>query len=478
MSKRIHYKKSNSKVVLVFSTWLLFSFLVLTTQAQNPINIEVNSTNILNTPSFDLETFASTSCLASIGANLTVQATGNFTAITSPYTNPIPAISTIHLKLKSIGSSLLSLSSTKDVDLSASSAQSLYTAVLSLVSGGSVVINYSILNRPATYYAGVFTSGLQFKISGILCSSNPPINPLTLTVKPFIVPSQPPPINMAVTSFDQYRLTGISASQTFTNLRTVPMTLQIKADNPFNFSGATGITDPNTSIGLLQARLNLPIQGTYQSLSASYQTLSGASNLAVPTGNQASVKLDYTIAATALTSGFLQAGTYSSSIKGLLSDSRQTPSNPAPTVTTSSELTVTIPDLKEMKINQSDINMVFSKVSDYQNGISVDMPSHLTISNTNPFDVYVKSESASLTQQNGADIIPVNCIQIGSLPGESEVQTVTLSTTAQKLISGNTPCLDKTYNIRYSIPASETSKIFGKPEDNYTTTIVYSFTAP
>lgn len=462
-----------------FYSFLLFFTCFITSQiakAQTTINLNVTPSNISAVPSVTAISFNAPNCIAVLAGLIKARATGNFTTATMPAPSPLPPLNSIHMVITKVGTSVLSLSSVTPIDLT-TAQQTMFSNLLSLLStGGAVEIAYSIINRPSTYYAGNYTTQLEFQATGLVLCVQTVNATLNLNVQPFINTVQSQPITLQINNFQQFRSSGATASQSITNTRTVPVSIGLKGQAQFDYTGPASINNPNTTIQQVQARLNMPVTGSYQTLSSSYQNLPGATNLGIPAGNQGTIKIDYTLSPAALVSGFMQAGTYSNSIYGQFSDARATPSNPATAVNTLTPLTVVVADLQEMHINQPEVSLSFNQLSDYQNGISVDIPGHLTISKTNPFDVYVKAQSSSMV--NGTYTIPVDCLQIGPAAGQASVQTVTLSTTGQKLISGEAPCLDKNYNIRYSIPADKIPSLLGKPPGTYTTTITYSFTAP
>lgn len=277
-------------------------------------------------------------------------------------------------------------------------------------------------------------------------------------------------------SFDQFRTLGANAQQSFINTRTVPINIQVKGNAVFNFSGPAGILNPNTGIQNMKVAISSPATGTAIALSAAYQNIPGATSLAVPVKNTETDILTYSLSPSDLVAGFMQSGTYSNSIYSQITDSRSLPSNPAPAVNLVTPLSIQVADLQEIRLNQTVINLAFNNLADYQNGIAVNSSNHITISKTNPFDVYVKSNTNVLVI--GTNSIPVSCLQIGPASGQTDMLPITLSTTAQKVISGAKPCLDRNFNVKYSIAADKVPLLLGKPPGTYTTTVTYSFTAP
>ncbi|UZJ65527.1 hypothetical protein OKW96_04880 [Sphingobacterium sp. KU25419] len=100
----------------------------------------------------------------------------------------------------------------------------------------------------------------------------------------------------------------------------------------------------------------------------------------------------------------------------------------------------------------------------------------MKLSKTTPYNLYVRATSATFA--SGVNSIPLNVMRIGPMPGETGMQTVTLSSTAQQLINAADPTIDRSLSIRYSIPASETSKLLNKPAGTYSTNIIFSLVAP
>ena len=171
----------------------------------------------------------------------------------------------------------------------------------------------------------------------------------------------------------------------------------------------------------------------------------------------------------------MQAGTYLVPIT--FTWNKLSTAYPSGTLQTSrsGNLQVTVSDLSEVVTNQTNVSLVFSSASDYQQGVSKQMPAHIKISKTTPYNLYVRALTSSFS--SGANQIPLNVLRIGPMVGQTGMNTVTLSTTSQQLINTANPVIDRNLNVLYSIPASETNKLLGKPAGSYSTTVVFSFVA-
>ncbi|NML56294.1 peptidoglycan-binding protein LysM [Chryseobacterium cheonjiense] len=125
------------------------------------------------------------------------------------------------------------------------------------------------------------------------------------------------------------------------------------------------------------------------------------------------------------------------------------------------------------------IDFNYGSTKDYNSSKNVTVPNSLVIISSKNFDVKVKSEGANFV--SGANVIPVDILQVKAVPGGSLVGTlneVTLSTNDQVLVSNAASGAKQSLNIAYSIPAEKASKVLlGKPAGTYTQTVIYTATA-
>jgi hypothetical protein len=125
------------------------------------------------------------------------------------------------------------------------------------------------------------------------------------------------------------------------------------------------------------------------------------------------------------------------------------------------------------------VDFNYGNTNDYNSAKNVTVPNSLVIISSKNFDVKVKSEGTHFV--SGANVIPVDILQVKAIPGGSLTGTlneVTLSTTNQILVSNASPGAKQSLNIAYSISAEKASNILlGKPKGTYTQTITYTATA-
>ncbi|WP_293887303.1 MULTISPECIES: hypothetical protein [unclassified Sphingobacterium] len=389
-------------------------------------------------------------------------------------------VGAVHMKLSSIGSLvLLGLTGNNEVALSPGGGL-LYTAVASVASG-AIAANARIVTAGQTWTAGVFTDAVSFYTQGLLAGSISPASfTLSINVPGFISP----PGNIGTTTIvvnnlNFYRsANGITASQIILVSSTVPYIPSVRTGNAqFNFNTTFPYNAlPVPPVSTVSAALSGVGTATATNLSTNDQALTSAAGIAVPTNNSSSITHTYTISNTSLKNNFKQAGTYTVPLTYTWNKlSSAYPTAPVQAQATGS-LNIVVSDLGEIIANQQSVNLPFTTTSNYINGVSTNMATHLKLSKTTPYNLYVRATSSSFT--SGVNSIPLSVLRIGPMAGQTGVNTVTLSTTAQQLIQNADPIIDRTLDMQYSIPASQTSNLLGKPAGTYTANIVYSFVAP
>ena len=106
---------------------------------------------------------------------------------------------------------------------------------------------------------------------------------------------------------------------------------------------------------------------------------------------------------------------------------------------------------------QSTVNLDYTTVANYSNGVTTLQPNHLSVYSTGGFIVSVKSEDATLTNTINSDFINSSDIKIlaseGSANSLADVtynSEISLSTTAQPIFSKSTGGVNKNFNITYT----------------------------
>lgn len=383
-----------------------------------------------------------------------------------------------HIKLNSIGSlSLLGASS--EVTLSINNGN-LYSSVAT-VSSGAITANARLSTGSQTWIAGIYDSNLSFSTQGVLAGSITPTTlPFSISVPGFISP----PANVGTASIlvndlSFYRaVNGINAAKVIPLTTTVPYTPSLKTTNtqfsfttpyPYNSLPISPVSTVNTTLTGISTAATI-------TLSTTDQALTNATGIAVPTNNAQSLTASYSIGASQLKTNFIQAGTYS--IPLTYTWSKLTAAYPTGTLQaqSSGNLEIIVSDLAELVANQQAVSLDFATTTDYKNGVSKDMPTHLRVSRTSPYTLYVRSSSAAFI--SGTNSIPLQVLRIGPMANQTGMNTITLSTTAKQLIQSADPVIDRNLDMRYSIPASETSQLLNKPTGTYTANIIFSFVAP
>src|SRR6202000_1761417 len=136
---------------------------------------------------------------------------------------------------------------------------------------------------------------------------------------------------------------------------TVPYGIRLKNNaSTFSYSnGYSGATDPGASTTRLSGQMTSPTTGSTITGGTSFTNL--ATGLSVPTNNLQTNVITLSITPADLKAAFLQKGTYTTSVNFEIFDAQTTPT--ATTQTLSCPLTITVSDLSELKVNQTDINL-------------------------------------------------------------------------------------------------------------------------
>src|SRR5690606_5958375 len=245
----------------------------------------------------------------------------------------------------------------------------------------------------------------------------------------------------------------------------------------FNFSSQAAYNQlPVVPVSELQLQLISPVTSPSISLSTNRQDLIGNTGLPVPVENNESLTYNYNLPATSLQQYFTQAGNYSTSITyGWRKTQAAYP--PGELQSESNALLhIVVDDLSEIIANQVNIDLVYGSASDYQQGVYTDLPGHIRLSKTTPYNLYVRAESNAF--QSGTDQIPLQVLQIGPSPGQADLQTVTLSTSNQLLLESSSPVIDRLLDVRYTIPASASPQLLEKPAAVNSADIIVSLVSP
>jgi hypothetical protein len=359
--------------------------------------------------------------------------------------------------------------------------QSLYVAVASLASG-TVLSNLRLTTSSFTWVAGTYSTDIALTAPGLLGGNamSPATQAFSIVVPAFITAQNTAgTTGILVNNLSFYRSpTGISANKIMTLAHTVPYIPNLQTGGS-NFSFSTALTYntlPLSPVSTVSTTLTGIATATAIALSATSQPLTNSTGIVVPTSNSQALNYAFSITAAQLKTRFVQAGTYS--IPLTYTWNKTSAAYPTGSLQSQSvgTLEVVVSDLGELIANQQTVGLSFTNANQYKNGVNLDMPAHLKLSKTTPYNLYVRATSASFA--SGVNSIPLNVMRIGPMPGETGMHTVTLSSTAQQLINAADPTIDRSLSIRYSIPASETSKLLNKPSGIYSTNIIFSFIAP
>lgn len=383
-----------------------------------------------------------------------------------------------HIRLTEVaGLSLIGLS--EEVPLT-TSWQVLAGSVANLLASGPVIANFRLSVNEYTWRAGQFSAEVAFRAPGLLGIGNqisPESKRININIPVFMIPQwQVDDVLFEINDFNIFRVgEGIQLIRSGSISSTVPYMPGIQAENSqFLFASAGDhLPLPGPSADHVKVEKigssSIPV-----SLSSMRQNLTSVP-MDVPVGNSRDVSQKFSISRESLRTGFLQAGTYS--LPMIHYWKKQTHYPPGEWEEyKNSTFKVIVDEMGEVIAEHQNVDLIFSTTLEYQTGIIKDMPQHLRISHTTPYDLYVRAASGSFA--SGNESIPLDVMQVGPMPGQVGMNTITLSDTPQKLIQSAEPVMDRYLDVRYQIPASETHQLLDKGAGQYTVDIIYSIVAP
>ncbi|WP_257666984.1 hypothetical protein [Parapedobacter tibetensis] len=384
----------------------------------------------------------------------------------------------VFMKLISVGDYLVT-GTAPEINLSTQS-QNIYDGHLFHLRG-AVSIGYRIPIANYSWPAGTYETNLRFTKTGFSNATIGDDKKLTLTIPSFMeapgVLNPPDPV-LHVNSLDYYRnIPEVSATINLGDvISTVPFNILSRATSyHYTFTGAAGgtATIPYGGNGVsfsTNAASPLPLKNIYHPMFRSH--------VPVPVGNRTHVELHYFISRSFLNNDFKSAGEYTLPISYSIyaPDDYYDGVTPPPQANSAgSVLKVLVDDMAELLVNDAEVNLEFNTAADYVNGTSAEMTAHLKLSKTTPYDVYVKASATDLS--NGTSSIPVNIIKVGPANGQTGVQTITLSATPAKIISGAEPVIDRNLGIKYTIDPADAKTLVDKAPGVFTVNVIYSFIA-
>lgn len=346
-------------------------------------------------------------------------------------------------------------------------------------SGSGVTIRYRVTQgtmKAVAWVAGTYTCGLTFRGGAAFCNQRPVSKTFELTVAQFLRAQLPNDLTLHINDLNYFRNTAaLTGSHSLDFVTSLPYGITLYTGNSqFTYTPATGneAATPNTPVNLVQARPLPAGTGNTINLTATYQDLLAPRQ--PPAGNQLKMDVRYSISAANLQKGFIAAGAYKTTLGyDIYSSDFKFPLTAQILKPT---LTIQVDDMGELKVNDNEVNLAFNNQDDYSKGVAAAMPNHLKVSKTTAYDIYVRADATELT--NGTNNIPVDLITLGPTTGQRGVAEVKLSATAQKIVSGALPVIDRTIGLKYAITAADAARLVGKADGTYSVTVTYSFTAP
>lgn len=144
---------------------------------------------------------------------------------------------------------------------------------------------------------------------------------------------------------------------------------------------------------------------------------------------------------------------------------------------------IVLKPMQAITVNQSDVNLEYSSINHYNNGVDTTMTSHLTVYSVGGFIVNVKSDGDfNYTGEGTNDPIPASHVEITARPTggspDTSLPVVELSQSAKVLITSETGGFEKNYDVNYSTKeAGNAFKYAAKEGGTYTAQVTYEIAA-
>ncbi|SFS61063.1 hypothetical protein [Sphingobacterium wenxiniae] len=151
---------------------------------------------------------------------------------------------------------------------------------------------------------------------------------------------------------------------------------------------------------------------------------------------------------------------------------------------TSVSLNIVLRPVLNLTVNpqQMTTTLAYNTLEDYRNGVEVINKEHLTVSATGPYEVNVQFIQPEFLQTTGQveKTMYLPQIKVTAIPiepdGGIQLQTATITTENQSIISSSSPILNKVFDVSYRGPGEEyfLDYISSTEAAQFSNTVLYS----
>ncbi len=159
------------------------------------------------------------------------------------------------------------------------------------------------------------------------------------------------------------------------------------------------------------------------------------------------------------------------SVNGVMADAPETTNG-------TTNVNIVLNGIQAITVSGSQVDLVYSSIENYNNGVETKMTDHLTVYSVGAFVVKVSSEGKFKTT-NGEEIsagtVTITAEKQDSSPGELSSVTITTGTaiTEQPLITSEVGGFNKKYNVNYKHAFTNEADAFGNKVDTYSAIVTY-----
>jgi hypothetical protein len=133
--------------------------------------------------------------------------------------------------------------------------------------------------------------------------------------------------------------------------------------------------------------------------------------------------------------------------------------------------------IQSITVGQPKVDLIYSTIEDYNNGVETEMTDHLTVYSVCPFAVNVTSDGIFKKgdTQISAGTVTITAEKQEGSPGDLSSVTITTGTaiTIQPLITSEVGGFNKKYNVSYKHAFTNEANAFENELGTYTAKVTY-----
>jgi hypothetical protein len=158
------------------------------------------------------------------------------------------------------------------------------------------------------------------------------------------------------------------------------------------------------------------------------------------------------------------------SVNGVMADAPGTTNG-------TTKVNIVLNGIQAITVSGSQVDLVYTSIENYNNGVETDIDSHLTVYSVGPFAVKVSSDGIFKKDDNSisAGTVTITAEKQESSPGDLNPVEITTGSaiTEQALITSGVGGFNKKYNVKYRHDFADDATAFENELGTYTAIVTY-----